>query len=133
MYYNIRIKFRSFSITSFLVKCCFLIALLLPGTNALYAQEKIIPELKGVVKDDAGETLSGATVLIVGTKIFATSDKDGAFVLKNVKETASLRVSFVGFISNTLKLKSGDNNVILILIPSANVLGEVIINTGLNI
>jgi hypothetical protein len=64
-------KHRFFSM---MASCTLL--LLLMATSIAYGQEKTIPVVKGVVKDDAGEILSGATVSIKGTKIFITTKND---------------------------------------------------------
>ena len=73
-------------------------------TGIVYGQEKTIPVVKGVVKNEAGEALAGATVTIKGTKIFITTKNDGTFELKNVPEEAVLTVSYVGHVRTETKL-----------------------------
>ena len=53
-------------------------------------------EVTGVVRDDAGEPLPGASVLIKGTTTGTTTDIDGNYKL-TVPEDALLIISFVGF------------------------------------
>jgi hypothetical protein len=91
-------KHRFFS----MVASCTLL-LLFMATSIAYGQEKTIPVVKGVVKDDAGEILSGATVSIKGTKIFITTKNDGTFELRNVPEEAVLSVSYVGHTRTEIK------------------------------
>ena len=55
-------------------------------TSAVTAQEKTIAVVKGVVKNESDEVLSGATIAVQGTKIITSSKKDGTFELKNVPE-----------------------------------------------
>jgi len=59
-------------------------------------------EVKGHVKDAAGEDIIGATVRVDGTQTATVSDFDGNFVLK-AKEGATLVVSYVGYQNATVK------------------------------
>ena len=119
-------------------KCFVLIArisllflILMNSTYSVYAQNKIITLVKGTVRNDADERLSGATVSIQGTSTYVVTKKDGTFELKNVPEEAMLRFSYVGHISTTIKLKPGQTEVAVRLAPSAGVMTEVVVNTGL--
>src|SRR3954467_14926574 len=73
--------------------------------NSFYslAQDKIIPVLNGTVKSETDERLSGATVFVQGTSVYTITKKDGTFQLKNVPENATLRISFVGYITASVK------------------------------
>ena len=95
-------KHRFFS----MVTSCMLF-LFFMATSIVYGQEKTIPVVKGVVKNEANEVLAGATVSIKGTKIFITTKNDGTFELKNVPEEAVLSVSYVGHTRIEIKLKPG--------------------------
>jgi len=59
-------------------------------------------EVKGHVKDAAGEDIIGATVRVEGTQTATVSDFDGNFVLK-AKEGATISVSYVGYQTATVK------------------------------
>ena len=59
-------------------------------------------EVKGHVKDAAGEDIIGATVRVEGTQTATVSDFDGNFVLK-ANEGATLVVSYVGYQNATVK------------------------------
>lgn len=50
----------------------------------------------GVVYDDTGEPLIGATVTVLGTSIAGATNIDGEFSLKGVPEGATINVSYVG-------------------------------------
>ncbi|MBF1611147.1 MAG: TonB-dependent receptor plug domain-containing protein, partial [Prevotella sp.] len=51
----------------------------------------------GVVVDETGETIIGATVQVVGdSKLITATDMDGKFTLANIKPGAKLEVSYVG-------------------------------------
>src|SRR4030095_13410778 len=119
-------KHRFFS----MVTICTLL-LLFMATSIVYGQEKTIPVVKGVVKNDANEVLAGATVSIKGTKIFITTKNDGTFELKNVPEGAVLSVSYVGHTRTEIKLNPGQAEVTIKMASSTAVLSEVVVNNGL--
>src|SRR6186997_2407233 len=118
-------KHRFFS----LVACCTL--LLFMATSIVYGQEKTIAVLKGVVRNEANESLAGATVSIKGTKISITTKNDGTFELKNVPEEAMLSVSYVGHVRIEIKLKPGQTDVTIKMVSATAVLSEVVVNNGL--
>lgn len=67
---------------------------------AVFAQTKTV---KGVVyEEETGETLSGATVSIVGSTRGVITDLDGSFVFTNVKPTDQLQFDFFGKESQTV-------------------------------
>ena len=61
--------------------------------------------VKGVVLDEAGETLPGATVTEKGTKNVAATDLDGKFTIKVSKSGATLIVSYVGYVTKEVTSK----------------------------
>ena len=40
--------------------------------------------IKGVIKNETGELLSGASILVQGSKVYTTSRKDGSFEVNEV-------------------------------------------------
>lgn len=54
-------------------------------------------QVKGTVKDSAGEPVIGAAVVVEGTVNGTTVDLDGAFVLDGVPSDAVLVVSSIGY------------------------------------
>src|SRR6187397_2476748 len=119
-------KHRFFS----MVTSCTLF-LLFMVTSTVYGQEKTIPVVKGVVKNEANEVLARATVSIKGTKISITTKNDGTFELKNVPEGSVLSASYVGHTRIEIKLKPGQADVTIRMASSTAVLGEVVVNNGL--
>ena len=65
-------------------------------------------ELRGVVVDQEGEPVIGASVLVVGAKVATgtVTDFDGNFILK-ANPGAKLRISFVGYKTVTVDAKNG--------------------------
>ncbi len=70
---------------------------------ALYAQESVV---NGTVVDANEEPLIGATIMVEGTTVGTTADFDGNFAIK-CKPGAKLRISYVGYDTQTLPAKDG--------------------------
>ena len=64
---------------------------------ALSCANAFAQQVKGTVKDTAGEPVIGAAVMVEGTTIGTTVDLDGAFVLDGVPSDAVLTVSSIGY------------------------------------
>lgn len=83
--------------------------------------------ITGIVKDQDGEAIPGASILIKGTNKGVATDINGRFELQ-VENTPNiiLQISFVGMKNQERKV--GDKNLlIIVMIPSEESLGEVII------
>ena len=68
---------------------------------------------KGVVKESSGEGAIGASVLVEGTTIGTVTDVDGNFTLSGVKRGATIRISYVGYVTKTVQWNGGPLNVVL--------------------
>lgn len=77
-----------------------LVFLLILGSQVVYAQSQ---KIKGVVTDDTGQTLPGATVLVVGTNQGVVTDSDGKYSL-NAEPGKQLTFTFVGFKQKTITI-----------------------------
>lgn len=75
------------------------------ATTAIAQQTGIV---KGTVVDANGEAVIGASVIIEGQKVTqgTVTDFDGNFSL-NVKPGAKLKISYIGFVSQTVVAKNG--------------------------
>ncbi len=89
----------------------------------IYAQEKI--QVSGKVKDIYSEPLPGATVSELGRTNGIITDLEGNFTL-TVASDASIMVSYVGFLSQTIKV-SGRTNIEIILKEDVETLSEVVV------
>lgn len=101
--------------TIFLILCIFC------SVEAM-AQAKSIT---GVVKDGAGETVIGASVVEAGTTNGTITDFDGKFSL-NVAKGAKLTISYIGYKPQTITVGS-ENNYNIVLQEDTEVLDEVVI------
>lgn len=68
---------------------------------------------QGIVKDATGESVIGASVIVKGTTNGTITDIDGNFSLSNVKKGDVIEISFVGYITQTIKWDGTPINIIL--------------------
>lgn len=68
---------------------------------------------KGLVKDAAGESIIGASVVVKGTTNGTITDFDGNFSLDGVKKGDVIVISYVGYQSQEVKWNGNSLNVIL--------------------
>ena len=80
--------------------------------------------VSGVVTDQSGEPLIGASVAEVGTQHANATDLDGKFTLKNVAEGATIRVSYVGY---TTQEQTAAPQMTFELVASAEMMDEVVV------
>lgn len=85
--------------------------------------------IKGVVLDETGAPLPGASVVVAGTTIGAGTNTQGEFTLAlGNNEMHTLRASFIGYQPTEYKLrKSERSNIVLRLSATANPLEEVVV------
>ncbi len=81
--------------------------------------------ITGVVRDDAGLTLPGVSVRVVGAKRATLTDANGAFRIA-ANENATLSFSMIGFESQTASV-SGQSALTIVLKSTRNQLDEVVI------
>lgn len=82
--------------------------------------------IKGHITDVSGESIIGANVLVKGSTIGVISDIDGNFAL-DVPETGVLQVSYIGYITQEVKLVSGKRDYKIVLKEDAETLEEVVV------
>ena len=88
-----------------------------------FAQSKSI---SGTILDGAGEPIIGANITVDGTANGTISDIDGRFALANVPNDGKLKVSYIGYISQTLSA-SGKTSFQIVLKEDAQILDEVVV------
>jgi len=102
-----------------------LVAIVMVTSTAMFSQGK----LTGVVKDDSG-ALPGASVLVAGTTVGATTDFDGKFTLNVKTASGTLEVSFLGYKTKKVSFSVSGGTVDLgtiILEADSETLTEVVI------
>lgn len=89
-----------------------------------FSQDKI----QGVIKDDSGSPLPGATVVIKGTNTSAVADVEGAFTIPAAKEFPfTLVVNSVGFKAQDIEIYELSDETIEVNLKTNNVLDEVVV------
>ncbi len=81
--------------------------------------------LKGVVKDETGEAIIGATVLEKGTKNITTTDLDGKFTL-SVSKNSTLVISYVGMKTQEVT-PNGKTTLQVVLKDAAHSLNDLVV------
>ncbi len=103
-------------------KISLLIFLLLFTSMMGFAQRTI----KGVVYDQDGNTLPGATVVVPGTTTGTTTGMDGDFSLELAEGQNQIEVSFIGYLPETLNTE-GKDFIDVVLMPSIEQLQEIVV------
>ena len=105
----------------FLMKPLGLMLLLLMVSVGAWAQGIV----KGTVNDKTGEPIIGASVRVDGTKTGAVTDLNGNFSV-NASKDASLTISYVGYITQTVKV-GGRQNIAIVLDEDNTTLNDVVV------
>lgn len=98
-----------------------LLSVLVFITCSVQGQEQI----SGTITDDQGIPLLGANVLEVNTTNGVITDFDGNFTIDLTTENPKLRVSYVGFQTQTVEV--GDKSELTIVLQAAAQLDEVVV------
>lgn len=91
---------------------------------ASITQQKAI---KGRVLDAFGEPIIGANVMVKGTVNGVITDIDGNFTLENVSPGSTLQVSYIGYITQEMKVTGGSADLKITLKEDAQALDEVVV------
>lgn len=94
----------------------------LPGVT--YAQQAV----SGKVLDaQSGDPLAGATVQLAETDQGTSTDKNGQFRLRIRSEKAVLQVRFIGYTSREIRVKAGQEGIVIALQPAELHLNQVVV------
>ena len=106
-----------------------------PATETIQKSPKDMTEkeaepfiLKGIVVDELGEYLFGATVSLVNSSIATTTDSNGAFTFSEpLKKGSLIQISYLGYATQKINIQK--NNLIIKMNPAACMLmGDVYVN-----
>lgn len=84
-------------------------------------------EISGKVVDEHGIPLPGASVNVKGTKITASTDKDGRYSIKLPEGNMVLVYSYIGYVSQEIKVGEGDKVLNVTLKENDQSLDELVI------
>ena len=83
--------------------------------------------LKGVILDEMGTPLPGASVLEKGTSNGVNSDFEGSFTLSVSNSDAVIVVSYLGFDKVEIRAADFDDNMNITLVESSSALDEIVV------
>lgn len=98
------------------------LAMLLMCATFAYAQSKV----NGRVADTSGEPIIGASVMVQGTSNGGVTDINGNFTVNNVPAKAILKVSYVGYVTQSVAV-NGRSTINITLKEDALNLEEVVV------
>ncbi|GAB3021831.1 SusC/RagA family TonB-linked outer membrane protein [Spirosoma pulveris] len=101
---------------------CFL--LVITATGPLWAQTR---QLTGSLRDEQGQAISGANVVIKGTTRGTTTDAAGEFRLTVPTENTTLTISSVGYTAKDVAVSSSQTQLTVTLAADDRQLGEVVV------
>lgn len=110
-----------------------IIAVLLPVVSG-YAQGK--GNLRGIVKDDTGEVLPGAAIMVKGTTLGTATDLNGAYILQGIPAgQTEIVVNYLGYepVTKVFNIQAGATvTTDFVLMQSAIALGDVVISAAID-
>ena len=110
------------------VLTCFWFFLLASGS--LRAQDR---QLTGTLRDEQGQPLPGANIVIKGTTRGTTADAVGEFRLMAPGGPTTLAISSVGYLPKDVAVEAGQSQLSVTLVADSRQLQEVTITTALGI
>ena len=118
-----------------------ILAVILPNCNFEVSNKKIIitakPEktivaqqgktVTGIVRDINGEAVIGANVLVKGTTNGVITDMDGKFTLPSVSSNTFLKITYIGYLDQEIRVGSADTYFDVVLREDLQALEEVVV------
>ncbi|MFI3319881.1 MAG: carboxypeptidase-like regulatory domain-containing protein [Rikenellaceae bacterium] len=84
--------------------------------------------IHGEVRDSrTKEAIVGASVIVSGDYLWATTDKNGCFTIRNIDGAGELNISHLGYVSGVSTFADGDSKVVIYLQPSSLAIDEVVV------
>lgn len=95
-----------------ITQCFLIICISIPLYSQSIQTGKEIIEINGIVKDNNGESLIGATVVVFGSNKGVTTDSNGKFTI-DAPVDKMLKISYIGFKEKLLKAENKFLEVVL--------------------
>lgn len=92
------------------------------NSNSPNEQKKV----SGIVTDQNGEPIIGASIIVKGTSRGTITDVNGKFTLDNVNSTINLTVSYIGYMTKSIAIGS-KTRIDVILAEDSKALDEVVV------
>lgn len=111
------------NINRFRMKTIYILLLFFFSSMQLFAQERVIT---GIVTDETGAGLPGATVVLKGTTKGTVTDVDGKYQISVPQTGGTIQVSFVGYASQEKEIGTA-STIDVSLTPDVKSLNEVVV------
>ena len=98
--------------------------LFLTTVGTAFAQQTNLIEIKGRVVDEGTKPIPAATVTVPGASNATQTNPDGRFILKNVKPGDSIRIAYLGYVTQVVAAKP---ELVIVLKEAKNDLDEVVV------
>src|SRR5688572_17811843 len=102
--------------------------LLISKLMLLIASTSLAQTVKGIIKDDAGQPLVGATIAVKGAQVYAVTDIQGQFNINIKKELpVLLQVNSVGYKRQEIEVYEITEEALEVVLQNDNVLNEIVV------
>lgn len=101
-----------------------------PPQSAVFPMDTLI-SIKGKVMDEKGNPLEGAVIGIIGNRRQVATNFNGEFMMPYIDGKAILTVSYVGYKTQEIRLKTNQRLVNIVMEPTNSKMDEVVISTGI--
>lgn len=105
---------------------CFVASLLLSLVSIPMLAQQQSRLISGIIKDESGEPMIGASVLDVSTKQGTIADMDGKFTLE-VTSSSKLQISFVGYKDQIISGKELKQGMTIVLKSNTEMIDELVV------
>lgn len=85
-------------------------------------------QITGRVVDEKGSPLPGATIMVKGTLMGTTTDRDGNYILQNIPDNPVLVFSFVGM--KSVEVEAGNRNMVNVTLAEESIGLEEVVTVG---
>lgn len=99
----------------------------LTGRLSVESTQQSTLSISGTVVDTNGEPVIGANVIVKGTTNGMISDIDGNFSLNNVPVDGTLQISYIGYVTQEIKISASRTSYRVVLKEDTETLDEVVV------
>ena len=93
--------------------------------GSIFPSKSIERKISGKVTDEKGEGLPGVNILVVGSQTGTSTNESGEYQLSVAYDATALKFSFIGYVSQEVKLEKTDV-LNISLVPDVSALNEVV-------
>lgn len=82
--------------------------------------------IRGIIRDSKSEPLIGVNILVEGTTLGTTTDVEGRFTIDRVSKKATLKISYIGYLSQAIPVNN-QTAFEVVLLEDQKILEEVVV------